>query len=362
MRRVFAILAWGLLVPFGAWAHTDEMLGGRLVAHADGLVELRLEISSNRLPVFAGELPGAFRHWDDVRGKAPWLAACFQESLRVYSEGREVPPSEVVFPQLATDEVASGAAGELPDFVTVSVFWRGLPFMPGVVIPRFDLNEVTVTLILDDTLGGNLTPPAENPARGAAQSWRRVGRAIVVGYEHIVPEGLDHILFVLGLFFAARRFRDLFWQVTMFTVAHSITLGLAMTGVVALAAGWSRAVEIGIAISIVAVAVENCLVRQRPGGRRLLIIGAFGLIHGLGFAGALQEVNWPADHFLAALVAANVGIELGQLTVIAVAALLVAWVWPRPWYRARIAIPASMLIGACGLYWAVERTLGAFAG
>jgi hydrogenase/urease accessory protein HupE len=266
-------------------------------------------------------------------------------------------------------------AATLPEFVTVVAVWRNLPFVPNAVIPRFDLSEAFVMLVLDENLGGSAaapnptaipTAPADEepstpPATPAAASswWRMVSRALGVGYEHIVPHGLDHILFVLGLFFAVRRFRDLLWQVTMFTIAHSITLGLAMTGVVVLSAAWARAVEIGIAVSIVAVAAENCLVRHAPGWRRLAVVGAFGLIHGLGFAGALSTVNWPANQFAVALLAANIGIELGQLTVVGGAALLTAWAWPRRWYRGGIALPASIAIGACGLYWAIQRIAGA---
>ncbi len=256
------------------------------------------------------------------------------------------------------------ANGDLPEFVTVVIVWRGLRGLPSTVIPRFNLPETFVTVVLDETApvapGG---APGESAAGREVQvqrSWAHtLGQALVVGYEHIVPQGLDHMLFVLGLFFAARRMRDLVAQVTMFTVAHSLTLGLAMVGVVELGLTWSRVVEIGIALSIVAVAVENCLVAHRPGWRRLAIVGSFGLVHGLGFAGALSEVHWPAARFLPALLTANLGIELGQLTVVLAASLMAGWVWRRVWYRGWIAVPASVAIGMCGLYWAIERTAGA---
>ena len=91
------------------------------------------------------------------------------------------------------------------------------------------------------------------------------------------------------------------------------------------------------------------------------MIGAFGLLHGLGFAGALSEVNWPAGHFVSALLAANLGIELGQLTIVAVGMLLLAWAWKRPWYRTAVVVPASLALACCGLYWTIERTAGAVA-
>ncbi len=177
----------------------------------------------------------------------------------------------------------------------------------------------------------------------------------VLGYTHILPKGLDHILFVLGIFLLSVHWRPLLYQVTAFTVAHSITLGLSLYGLISLPAS---IVEPLIALSIVYVAVENILVGElKPW--RVWVVFSFGLLHGLGFAGVLKELGLPAGEFLPALIAFNVGVELGQLTVIGAALLTVGfWFSRRPWYRTRVVIPASALIAAVGAYWTIARILG----
>lgn len=179
---------------------------------------------------------------------------------------------------------------------------------------------------------------------------------VVIGFEHIVPKGLDHILFVLGLYLLSPALRPLLYQVTAFTVAHSITLALALYGVVQLP---GSIVEPLIALSIVYVAVEN-LATSRLSPWRPAIVFVFGLLHGLGFAGVLQEVGLPRDDYAIGLVAFNIGVEGGQLAVIAAAWLCTGlWFAAHPWYRSRIVWPGSVCIAAIGLYWTVERVVGA---
>jgi len=174
-----------------------------------------------------------------------------------------------------------------------------------------------------------------------------------VGFDHIVPKGLDHILFVLGLFFLSPKLGALFWQGSAFTLAHTVTLALG-------ALGWVNVpgsiVEPLIAASIVAVAVENIVSGGLSKWRPLVIFG-FGLLHGLGFASVLGEFGLPEGQFIPALLGFNIGVELGQLAVIAVAFALVFWAVRKEWYRRVIAIPASLVIAAIGAFWVVERTL-----
>ena len=182
-----------------------------------------------------------------------------------------------------------------------------------------------------------------------------VRQYLALGFTHILPKGTDHILFVLGIFLLSLRLRPMLTQVTAFTVAHTITLGLTIYGVVALS---PRIVEPLIAVSIVYVAVENVLTRELRPSRVALVFG-FGLLHGMGFAGVLRELGLPRSQFLPALVAFNLGVEGGQLTVIAVAFLLIGLPFRhRPWYRSRVVVPASCAIAAIGAYWAIQRTLG----
>jgi hypothetical protein len=175
-----------------------------------------------------------------------------------------------------------------------------------------------------------------------------------LGYTHILPKGLDHILFVLGIFLLSPRWQTMLLQVTAFTVAHSITLGLSIYGIVSLP---SRLVEPLIALSIAYVAIENLVTRElKPW--RLALVFTFGLLHGLGFAGVLRELGLPREEFLTALLTFNLGVEGGQLTVIAAALLAVAPFMKKGWYRQRVVIPASIAIAAIGLYWTVARLSG----
>jgi len=218
--------------------------------------------------------------------------------------------------------------------------------MPGGEIVRADwlmAGQASAPFQLD---------PKLVPVRTTAQVFRDY---TVLGFTHILPKGLDHILFVLGIFLLSVHWRPLLYQVTAFTVAHSITLALSLYGVISLPAS---VVEPLIALSIVYVAVENVVVgKLRPW--RVWVVFGFGLLHGLGFAGVLTELGLPEGEFLPALIAFNVGVELGQLAVIGLALLAVGlWFRNRPWYRARIVIPVSLLIAAVGLYWTIERVMG----
>jgi hypothetical protein len=181
--------------------------------------------------------------------------------------------------------------------------------------------------------------------------WQQLAVYLRLGFHHIVPEGLDHILFVLGLFFLGITWRKLLSQTTVFTVAHATTLFLSTYGIFRLP---SRIVEPAIALSIACIALENVL-RPRLGPGRLAIVFCFGLVHGLGFASSLSGVPFPKHQFILALLGFNFGVDFGQLFVIAGAFLLVGWFRNEPWFRARIAIPCSLVIAGVGLFWAVQR-------
>lgn len=179
-----------------------------------------------------------------------------------------------------------------------------------------------------------------------------IAQYVALGFTHIVPLGTDHILFVLGMFLLSSRIRPVLAQVTSFTVAHSITLALSIYGIISLR---PSIVEPLIAISIVFIAIENLIVRD-VGPSRIAVVFAFGLLHGLGFAGVLREMGTSSSELVPALVAFNVGVELGQLAVIGVAwLLLVSWTRRQPWYRRRVLIPASLAIALCGVVWTVQR-------
>ena len=237
--------------------------------------------------------------------------------------------------------------GELPVGTTTINFGWDKKF--GTIVLRQNGVEDGYTGYLT---GGQSSP--DIPVSGGAQQsgWQVFLHYIPVGFDHILPKGLDHILFVLGLFFLSIHLRPLLWQVTAFTLAHTVTLALGAMGWVTVPAS---IVEPLIAASITYVAIENVFIsglsRWRP-----LVIFSFGLLHGLGFASVLGEFGIPDDQFFPALIAFNVGVEFGQLTVIALAFLAVGmWFRNKPWYRSRISIPASLVIAIIGAYWFFER-------
>ena len=179
-----------------------------------------------------------------------------------------------------------------------------------------------------------------------------------LGFTHILPRGLDHVLFVLGIFLLAVQLRPVLWQVSAFTVAHTITLGLTIYGIVSLP---PSIVEPLIALSIVYVAVENVFTSKLHAWRPLIVFG-FGLLHGMGFAGVLRDIGLPRAEFVPALLSFNAGVECGQLTVILAAFVTLGLPFRRkPWYRQRVVIPGSLLIAAVGLYWFTQRAWAVLA-
>ena len=171
------------------------------------------------------------------------------------------------------------------------------------------------------------------------------------GFVHVLPLGLDHILFVLGLFFLSRKWKTILYQVSVFTVAHTITLGLATLELISAP---SHVVEPIIAASIAVVAIENIFF---PNYRhsRLFIVFFFGLIHGLGFAGALSAFDLDPTSLVIGLLGFNVGVEFGQLAVITIVFFLTFWLKDEAKYRKIAVVPCSTLIALMGIYWTIER-------
>jgi hypothetical protein len=173
-----------------------------------------------------------------------------------------------------------------------------------------------------------------------------------LGYEHILPFGFDHILFVLSLFLLSPKLKPVLTQSLAFTVAHSVTLGLAMYHVIDPP---SAIIEPVIALSILYVAMENIFSpKLKPS--RIAVVFCFGLVHGLGFAGALGKLGLPQSSFLTSLVMFNAGVELGQLTVILGAWYLMArWFRDKKHYRRYAVIPLSAIIATTALFWTIQR-------
>ncbi len=209
----------------------------------------------------------------------------------------------------------------------------------------------------------SVAPAALLDAAGEPRSqWSTFGLYVSIGIGHILPAGLDHILFVLALFLSSTRLRDLVIQISTFTIAHTVTLGLAAAGYLSPS---PAIVEPVIAASIAFVACENLVFDGMPRWRPVVVF-VFGLVHGLGFAGFFGELGLPTGQFLAGLVGFNIGVEIGQLCVV-VLAFVVAWSVRQALrragriddYRRFVTRPASLLIALTGAWWALERSLAA---
>ena len=259
-------------------------------------------------------------------------------------------------------DAADAAPADPFNVLGVTVRLEGVvPAGAAALCWQYDLTATSYALLLKSSAatetiwleGNQESRPIPLDAMTAAPSRAELARTYLgLGFTHILPKGLDHILFVLGIFLLSRRLRPILWQVSAFTLAHSITLGLALYGVIELP---SRIVEPLIALSIVYVAMENLWTSELKPWRVTLVF-TFGLLHGMGFAGVLRELALPHSELLTGLLAFNVGVEAGQLTVI-LAAFVCVGMWARRSdnYRRLVVVPASIVIAAIGAFWTVQR-------
>ena len=177
---------------------------------------------------------------------------------------------------------------------------------------------------------------------------------IIVGFEHIIPKGWDHIVFILGLFFFSSKLKPLVWQISAFTLAHTFTLALGSLGYIKI---FPEIVEPLIALSIIFISVENIFIKKFSKWRPIVIF-IFGLLHGLGFASVLGEFGLPNGFFVPALIGFNVGVEFGQLTVVLLAFVFLGyWFNKKDYYKSLIAKPISGIIGLIGIFWFIERVI-----
>ena len=199
---------------------------------------------------------------------------------------------------------------------------------------------------LPDVRGDRLAVPSTYPARASTRSF------VVLGIEHILT-GFDHLCFLFALLLVATRFRDVLTVVTTFTIAHSMTLAAAAFGAVHLS---SSIVEPLIAASIVYIGLENLFLRRQP-RRRLVLVFGFGLIHGLGFAGALADRLPGVTGFAVVppLLGFNAGVECGQLAVAACLVPLIRLARGRPEFSGKLQPVCSLAIAAAGFVWLVQR-------
>ncbi|HUF60607.1 MAG TPA: HupE/UreJ family protein [Verrucomicrobiales bacterium] len=346
-----------------AAAHTVSSVSAVLDLRSDGTSSVELSFNlTQQLQDSVGPLEAAERF--------------VREHLVFRLDGREVE-----FAGRETVLVEGGEAGLSQTHVTVVLrpartepgnhYWivelgkESPAFLAGAVVRDGATERRARVLIAGEdsgeipwTVAGDEAPASS--ARAAAPAEPPLGETFLsclkLGFQHILPLGLDHILFVLGLFFSNRGWKSLLIQVTAFTVAHSLTLALAAVDLVRIAPG---IVEPLIAVSIVWVAIENLLNKKnkRDTQTRIAVVFGLGLVHGLGFAGILRELGLSGGQLAAGLVSFNIGVELGQLAVLGLAALAVAPVRGKEWYARAVVTPACLAIAAVGLFWTFERVV-----
>lgn len=345
-------LAFGLLLPLGA--HELGAATVHLRISADQRADVRVDVDPEHLPLALNPFVGLDPSAPDTerRTRMEAFIRSFMAHLRLDGGGRALHATAALEPlslDLTQRRFAFRFAFELPPGARALVWKEELPLGQYFFTVGREGRTEELKLWME---GGKAREVPLDPVLPKIGRGGLILSYVRLGFTHILPEGLDHILFVLGIFLLSLRLRPILWQVTAFTVAHSITLGLSLYGVVSLR---PAIVEPLIALSIVAVAVENVWTREFH-WRRVAVVFAFGLLHGLGFAGALHDLGLRRSDFLTALLGFNAGVELGQLSVVALAFAALGLPFGRTeWYRPRITVPASILIGAVGLYWTVQR-------
>lgn len=375
MTRLFGCLQVVLLcfTVSAAWAHDPLIIAGELVAEGEE-VTLSLDIRQWALLTVLGRHDVLFIDGADLAASRQLLASYLlaNVSLQAGPQTVALTISEAPAPEPIADPLRWTLHGRLPptahdlvlhitafadlgqsSSVIDSIQIRGARTTGTFANVHAGAEIACVVRAMDAMRAGQAGPTLASPSPPAGTA--HILDFLQLGFLHIVPDGLDHILFVLGLFLLAPRVRPLLTQVTAFTVAHSLTLGLAMAGVLVLP---PRIVEPLIALSIAVVAIENIVAGNRVRPWRWMIVFAFGLVHGLGFAGALREMPLAPGQFLMPLIGFNLGVEGGQFAVIAAAAAATWWAWKKPWYRQRVVIPMSALIACMGIFWAVQRAAG----
>lgn len=185
-------------------------------------------------------------------------------------------------------------------------------------------------------------------------TFETIWQFIVIGYSHIIPLGLDHILFIIGIALLSFSFRKLLLLVSFFTLAHSVTLGLAIYGLIYLP---PEVVEPLIALSIFYIGIENLFLKLNIKFRAIIVF-LFGLLHGLGFATVLADFEMQIDSFMTSLISFNIGVEFGQISVILLLLFLMKTImFINIKYHNYATKIISILIAVIGFIWTIERLI-----
>ncbi|MEE4301502.1 MAG: HupE/UreJ family protein [Pseudomonadales bacterium] len=366
LRRLLWLPVCWLLLATGAEAHILNMTRVTLAldTEREGSFEVQIDLGQSLLS--PSDYLALARAEPSVRDKRlrPILAT-LAEGLVVTADGEALPRRFVsadfvadsieairnpLTPQMATLRwTVPATTAEVVDVHIADALDVPWPCLVRVDSSRRDLP--VSRLLTADRRASGAVDLRDGGARDAAAGGLS-DIAVVYGWlgiEHIVPKGMDHVLFIFGLFLVGGAFRELLVLVSCFTVAHTVTLGASTLGVIALPAA---IVEPLIAASIVYVGVEALFGGHHP-RVRYAIVFAFGLLHGLGFASVLREIGLPDGRFLFSLLSFNVGVEIGQLVVLGGAFLLFGALRGRDFYGRWVVQPGATVVAGVGSYWLI---------
>ncbi len=345
----YALVEMGPAGPHGRTVvintHVPALLFGRPVAHLnDADMAAFLALSDERL--------------DTLKERA---GESFREDIYLVADGTRIYAEDIAFPDNDTLRADARARPSDPE--------PSAPIRLVLPAPGASTLEIALPLSLGRSLiliageGGEDQPLFLEPGERSGPidldrpggAWRTAQVFLEQGVLHIVPLGLDHILFVIALAVVSVRLRWLILQISAFTLAHTATLALSALDIVPAPAGL---VEPLIALSIAAMALDN-IRRPEPAPWRPYAVVGFGFLHGFGFAGALRELGLPEGQEIVALAAFNVGVEIGQILVVAAVFLAVGWFMKTAGYRQFVIVPVSLAVAVVGLFWFFER-IGVF--
>jgi hypothetical protein len=318
-----------------------------IVTDALALAE-KLEAAGGRLlPTGIGhaEVQSLLRHSDAAFRKK--IALAFETSeVRPVILYNVAPPADAFSGPVATIALT----GTVPPGAHHFTWSYGWTFTSYALEVRDAAAEKPSTRMLE---GGQPSPALAVPA--APSRAARIGAAwryARLGFGHVVPNGLDHMLFLLGLYLLSRRGGSLALLITAYAVAHSMALAASLFALVSVS---SKIVSPLMALSIAYVAIDSLLLSELKSWRVVLVF-AFGLVHGLHFAAGLTDLGLSRADLAAALLPFNLGLEAGQLAVVGAAFALIGWRFAdHAWYRSRIVLPGSTLLACTAVYWTIER-------
>ncbi len=364
-KTIRAILAgvFALIVALPVAAHEIRpAIADLFLENGEFRLEIRLNIEAVMAEIGSGatntqDSPNAnkydtFRAMEPSEIDAAFDREAFAANMKVVLDGMAgtATVSEVSIPEVGDLTLIRDSniivTGPLGDAEELQIGWDAAY---GEIIIRLmdDSNDYNAYLT-----NGDVTDIISTEGATVISFWRNLVNYTVVGYYHILPLGVDHILFIVGLFLLSTRLTPLLWQVTTFTAAHSLTLALGVLGIVVVP---PYIVEPLIALSIVYVCVENIFMSHMSKWRPVVIF-LFGLLHGQGFAGALTAFGLSTNNIASGLIGFNLGVEFGQLSIILICFGLVGfWFARKEWYRRVIVIPASTVIAMIGAFWVVQR-------